>query len=331
VPVSGVGEELSTLASGGDAPWWAAMHQVDGIGAATMLRLARVFGSPAAALAAGRDELISRGGLSEVQAQQMQAARASLPSLRESIASLAKQGITLCALGDASYPERLLDLRSPPPLLYVRGELTAQDERAVAVVGTREPTPAGRRVARRLGRQFAERGFTIVSGLARGIDTAGHRGALAAGQGRSIAVLGCGLLRVYPPENGVLAAKIAARGCLMGEVPPDREVERRWLLARDRIQAALARAVIVVQAHPECGSLVTARQAVRCGRLLYAVPWEQPPFSAGWQQLQKLGARAIGAQDTGASGAGPALQRDPDAVAAEMDTAPITPSQQPLA
>jgi DNA processing protein len=303
---------------GGEALWWAAMHQVEGIGAATMLRLARLFGSPAGALEASAADLMSRAGLSQAQAQQMQAARGCLPALRDSLISMAKQGITLCALGDPLYPPGLLDLRSPPPLLYLRGELKADDERAVAVVGTREPTREGTRTARWLAQQLAERGFTIVSGLARGIDTAAHRGALAAGQGRTIAVLGCGLLRVYPPENGVLAAKIARRGCLVGEIPPDREVERRLLLARDRIQAALARAVIVVQAHPECGSMVTARHAVKCKRLLFAVPWEEASFSAGWHELRRLGARTI------------AAKADLDALAAEIDRAAQTPIQQPL-
>ncbi len=151
----------------------------------------------------------------------------------------------------------------------------------------------GAMLARRLARDFAGRGFTIVSGLARGIDTAGHRGALSTKEGRTIAVLGSGLLRVYPPENTVLASQLARRGALVSEVPPDTEVDRRLLLARDRIQAGLSRAVIVVRAHQECGSIVTAQHAVHCGRLLFGVPSEVPRFGAGWRRLQGLGARPI--------------------------------------
>jgi DNA processing protein len=294
------------------------MHQVEGIGAATMLRLARTFGSPAAAVQADPAALMSRGRLSAVQAEQMSAVRANLDALQEAISAMQERGISLCALGDPCYPGGLLALRNPPPLLYLRGDLRPDDERAVAIVGTREPTREGAWLAKWLARQLAERGITIVSGLARGIDTAGHRGALAAAQGRTIAVLGCGVLRLHPPENGVLAAQIARRGCLAGEIPPDREVERRFLLARDRIQAALSRAVIVAQAHRECGSMVTARHAVRCRRLLYAVPWTEEPFAEGWQRLQRLGARPV------------MRGTDLEALVAEIDATPRPSPQQSL-
>lgn len=148
-------------------------------------------------------------------------------------------------------------------------------------------------MAERLARGLAERGFAIVSGLARGIDTAGHRGALTAKAGRTIAVMGCGLCRIYPPENAGLGEAIVERGCLIAEVPPETEVDRRFLLARDRLQAALSLAVIVVQAHRECGSMVTAGHARYCRRLLLGVPWSVPPFSEGWQRLQKMGGLAV--------------------------------------
>jgi DNA processing protein len=234
------------------------------------------------------------------------------------IASWRAQGIELITIGDDGYPRALGDLRAPPPLLYLRGSLRPEDSRAVAIVGTRKPDRRGRAFARKLGYEFATRGFTIVSGLARGIDAAAHRGALRAEQGRTIAVLGCGLLRLYPPENALLANSIASHGCLAAEVPPDAEVETKLLLMRDRIQAALARAVIVVQAHGECGSIVTARHAVRCDRLLYGVPWEEPPFSEGWGTLRSLGARSL------------TLQSDLDAVAREVDAHDPRPQQPSL-
>ncbi|UCC67003.1 MAG: DNA-processing protein DprA [Armatimonadota bacterium] len=290
----GVGEERRRgKAAPEGALWWAALQEVEGVGAGTMLRLARVFGSAEGAVRASREELIARGGLSGEQADQVMGLRESAGRLRGRVQVWAEAGIELVGMDDARYPGGLRDLRSAPPLLYVRGTLIPEDARAVAVVGTREPSRAGARAARRLGRGLAERGFTIVSGLARGIDTAGHRGALAAEQGRTVAVLGCGLMQIYPPESGMLAARIAERGCLMAEVPPERRVDRRLLLARDRIQAALSRAVIVVQAHGECGSIVTARHARQCGRMLFAVAWEEPRFLAGWERLRELGARTI--------------------------------------
>lgn len=293
----------------GDAPWWAALSQVRGVGAATMLRLARVFGSAEAAATASREELVARGGLTAEQAAQVVALAASCEQFAARLSDWAGRGIALVTMSDPEYPRGLLELRSPPPLVYVQGTLLPGDARAVAIVGTRTPTPDGTREAARLARAFAARGFTIVSGLARGIDTAGHRGALEAEQGRTIAVLGSGLLRVYPPENVGLAGQITRRGALLAEVPPEASVDRRFLLARDRLQAALSVAVIVAQAPRNCGSLVTARYAVQCGRRLFGLAWDTPQHAEGWKALQKLGARPL----TGAT--------DLDAIAAELDTA----------
>jgi len=313
-----MGEQGVSRGRGGESFWWAALQQAPGVGAGTMLRLARLFGSPEAAVHASLDELRGRGKLSERQARAVLAVREEDALLRRRIEGWAAQGIELISMDDTRYPRALHDLRSPPPLLYVKGRLEPTDAQAVAVVGTRSPSRQGSAVARMLGQELARRGHTIVSGLARGIDTAGHRGALEAEQGRTIAVMGCGLLRVYPPENGLLAGKVAAAGCLMAEVPPETKVRKELLLARDRIQAALSRAVIVVQAHGECGSIVTARHAVRCRRVLYGVPWEEPPFSEGWEALRAMGARPL----TGDS--------DLDSVCAEIDGDSPAPPQERL-
>jgi len=240
---------------------------------------------------ASAEDLIARGLLTLSQAADLK--NIPMDSLRETIAAWSRAGIGLLAIGDECYPRSLLDLRTPPPLLYIQGDIRPEDARSVAVVGTRQPTGEGEGIATELAKEFAQRGFTIVSGLARGIDTAGHRGALAALNGRTIAVLGSGLLYVYPPENVGLAEAVASRGCVVAEVPPDAEVNGRFLLARDRIQAALSHAVIVVQAHRECGSIVTARHAVACRRLLFGVPWRGGPFAEGWEQLRKMGALPI--------------------------------------
>lgn len=316
--VSSERREVSGEGGGGDAVWWAALQRADGVGAATMLRLARAFGSPKAAVEAPPEDLRGRGGLTQDQAAQVGRAGEEIDALRAQLDAFTADGIRFVDIEDDGYPAALLDLRGPPPLLSVRGDLVPQDARAVAVVGTRRPDAEGARFARTIARELAERGFTIVSGLARGIDTAAHRGALDSASGRTIAVLGSGLMRIYPPENRSLAEAISRRGCLMSEVLPDTPVQRRLLLARNRIQAALSRAVIVVQAHRECGSLVTARQAEQCCRPLYAVPWPEHPFSEGWGSLQRLGARA--------------LQQafDFDRLAAEIDAAPLTSPQRRL-
>ena len=275
---------------GGDPVWWAALNQVEGVGPATMLRLARTFGSAEAAVAASRTDLIARGRLTAEQAAGVRRQSDSIAELRARIAAWERAGIRLLSMGDPGYPWRLLDLKTPPPLLYLRGSILPEDDRSVAIVGSREATSEGEAIAFELARGLAERGFTNVSGLAHGIDTAGHRGSLAAPSGRTLAILGSGLLRVYPPDNAGLAAEIANRGCLLAEVPPESEVNRRFLLARDRLQAALARAVIVVQARRECGSIVTATHALGCRRLLLATPWEEGPFAEGWRKLKSMGA-----------------------------------------
>ncbi len=301
---------------GEEVLWWAALNHVPGAGAATMQRLVRVFGSPRAAAHASAEELVSRGRLTSEQARALVALTSSPEELHERLQRYTQHGISVVSMDDPAYPRPLLDLANPPPLLYAQGSLLSTDIRAVAVVGTRAPQGRGTKLAESLAHAFASRGFAIVSGLARGIDTAAHRGALEVEQGRTIACLGCGLLRLYPPENVGLAARIARRGALVSEVPPETQVSRGLLLARDRLQAAMSRAVIVVQAPGRCGSLVTARHALQCGRLVFGVPWDKPPFSEGWEELQKLGARPI------------TVDADPDQLLLGIEETP--PSQPPL-
>lgn len=285
--VGGKGEHESP------AFWWAALQRATGFGAAGLLRMAAIFGSPWAALNASVEELMGLAGLSLARAERV-VAGANRPDLIErKIEEWKRNGIQLVCIDDEAYPSSLLDLRSPPPLLYVRGELAGGDERTAAVVGSRECSSEGAELAKWLAKGLAGYKFTIVSGLARGIDTAGHVGALESEEGRTVAVLGCGLLRIYPPENASLAERITDRGCLIAEVPPETEVAPGLLLARDRIQAGLSRAVMVAQSQWESGSMVTARYAVQSGRLLYGVPWREPPFSDGWARLWSMGARPI--------------------------------------
>jgi DNA processing protein len=194
--------------------------------------------------------------------------------------------------GDARYPA-LLGAIPAPPRLFVRGGLDAADALAVAIVGSRRPTPYGLAIAERLASELAARGVTIVSGLARGIDTAAHRGALAAG-GRTLAVLGCGLDVIYPPENTLLARAIEARGALVSQFAPGVPALAGHFPARNRTLAGLALGVVVVEAAERSGALITAGFAGDLGRETFAVPGRiTSPTSAGANRLIQDGAKLV--------------------------------------
>jgi DNA processing protein len=203
-------------------------------------------------------------------------------------------GISLVGRDDADYPRLLREIYDPPPVLYVRGALRADEGPAsVAVVGARAATPQGRALARRLARDLAAAGTTVVSGLARGIDAAAHRGALDA-SGRTVAVLGSGLDRVYPPENEALAAAIAEKGAVVSEFPLETTPYPSNFPKRNRIIAGWSKAVVVVEAAEKSGALVTARVALEEGRDVLAVPGHpSQPASAGCNQLIRDGAPLV--------------------------------------
>src|SRR5881397_2186176 len=194
--------------------------------------------------------------------------------------------------GDPNYPA-LLGAIPSPPTLYVRGAVTVDDALALAIVGARDATPYGVEVAERLAGELGARGVTIVSGFARGVDSAAHRGALDAG-GRTLAVLGCGIDVVYPPENARLANAIAARGALVTQFPPGTAPLPYHFPARNRTLAALVLGVVVVEAAARSGSLSTAGFAADLGREVYAVPGKiTSPTSAGAHRLLRDGARLV--------------------------------------
>src|SRR5881392_311792 len=194
--------------------------------------------------------------------------------------------------GDPNYPA-LLGAIPSPPTLYVRGAVTVDDALALAIVGARDATPYGVEVAERLAGELGARGVTIVSGLARGIDAAAHRAALDAG-GRTLAVLGCGIDVVYPPENARLADAVAARGALVTQFPPGTAPLPYHFPTRNRTLAALALGVVVVEAAERSGSLSTAGFAADLGREVFAVPGKiTSPTSAGVHKLLRDGARLV--------------------------------------
>jgi DNA processing protein len=208
-------------------------------------------------------------------------------------------GVQIVGIDAPEYPAWLCRTCDPPPVLFVRGRLVAgEGERAVAVVGSRAATPGGLALARALARDLAETGVTVVSGLARGIDTAAHRGALDA-RGRTVAVLGSGLARMYPEENAALAAAIACAGAVVSEFPLDTPPWKGNFPRRNRVIAGWGRAVVLVEAGAKSGALITARAALEEGREVMAVPGHpSQPAAEGTNALLRDGAALVrGAAD----------------------------------
>jgi DNA processing protein len=209
---------------------------------------------------------------------------------KDEIERARRLGVAVLTPVDPAYPPLLKGSADPPGALYVRGSLEADDRLAVAVVGARRATPYGLDLATRLGRDLAASGFTVVSGLARGIDAAAHRGALEGG-GRTLAVLGSGVDRIYPEEHAALAQSIAARGAVISEMPLGTAPKAGHFPLRNRIIASLGWGTVVVEAARDSGSLITANLALQEGRLVFAVPGlVGEPNAFGTNALLRAGA-----------------------------------------
>lgn len=285
-------------------PWLALTH-VPGLGGATLRRLLERFGSVEAILVADPAELAAVIRLRQETIAALQ--NLSLEAVEAELAALFEADITLLTWDDPDYPAALHDLPDPPPVLFLKGALLPQDERAVAIVGSRQASQPGIATARRLGEELAAAGLTVVSGLALGIDTAAHQGALDAARGRTIAVLGSGLNFIHPRGNCTLAEHISMRGALISEQRPEAPPRGAHLMARDRIIAALSRAVIVVEAGEKSGSLDTARRAQRLGRLVLACPG-----SPGTDALIQAGAELLDPQSLDPGALAERLRHPPD-------------------
>lgn len=251
------------------------------------------FGSAAGILAAPPGELGAVRGIGPALAAAI--ARLDAPrAAAEQRRLAASLGVAILTLEDPDYPERLRLIPDPPRVLYRLGSFLPQDGDGIAVVGARAATPYGLSVAERLGRELAAAGVTVVSGLARGIDGRAHRGALAGG-GRTVAVLGTGLDRIYPPEHRGLAGSVASDGALLSEFPFGAEPEPWHFPLRNRVISGLARAVVVVEAAERSGALGTADMALEQGREVFAVPGPiDAPTSAGTNRLIRQGAGLVG-------------------------------------
>ncbi|MDC0291873.1 DNA-processing protein DprA [Verrucomicrobiales bacterium] len=206
---------------------------------------------------------------------------------------LDEHGVSLLTIDSEDYPPALRKIYDPPFLLYMKGSILPADRHAIALVGSRRTTHYGTEAARRFGFQLANAGITIVSGLARGIDTAGHEAALAAG-GRTIAVLGSGIGNVYPAENQGLADKIAENGAVLSEFPVLYVPDKQSFPLRNRIVSGMSQGVLVAEAPERSGSMITAGQAMEQGRVVFAVPGPiDRPSSAGCHRLIQQGAKLV--------------------------------------
>ena len=271
-----------------------ALNLLPKIGPIRVRRLLERFESPERVLSAGRNELKSVEGIGAEMATQISSWEDHI-DLEEEKRRIADHDIHLVTLDDDDYPAALREIYDPPFLLYVKGTLLPRDRRAIGVVGSRRCTHYGSEAARKLSYQLAHAGITIVSGLARGIDTAAHEAALAA-EGRTIAVLGSGIGHIYPPENQALADRITedGNGAVISEFPVLYVPDRQSFPLRNRIVSGMSEGILVAEAPHRSGSLITASQALDQGRSVYAIPGPiDRDTSTGCNRLIQSGAKLV--------------------------------------
>lgn len=271
-----------------DKKYWIGFNLIKGIGAVRMQGLVAYFGDLESAWKADPAEL-ARAGLGAKLVERVLGARKQV-NLDQVWAKIEAQGIQIFTWQDESYPARLREIDQPPPVLYVRGEYLPDDVFAVAIVGTRKVTPYGRQVTEEIASFLAANGITIISGLARGVDVIAHQTALKAG-GRTLAVLGSGVDRIYPPEHRGLAEQMMTRGAIISDYAVGTPPDASNFPPRNRIISGLSLAVVVVEAAETSGALITAEFAAEQGREVFAVPGSiLAPQSKGTNKLIQNGA-----------------------------------------
>jgi DNA processing protein len=271
---------------------WLKLIRADGVGPTTFAKLIKYFGSAERVLGASVSELAKIDGVGFKTAERIAATRDKFDPAAE-LELAQKLGVWIINLDDKRYPPVLKQIYDPPPILYVKGSLTRQDNLAISIVGSRRCSLYGQEQSSRFAHFLASAGFTICSGMARGIDTSAHQGALSAA-GRTIAVQGCGLANIFPPENKRLFELIAESGACISELPLQYEPLSVNFPPRNRIIAGLALGTIVVEAALRSGALITARAALDYNREVMAVPGKiDSPLSKGAHQLIKQGAKLI--------------------------------------
>jgi DNA processing protein len=278
--------------SEGQALHWLALKLSPGLGTRLAARLAGVFGDPRAVFQASPSDL-EQHGVPPLVARMLSSSPAYEEAQRE-LERSRKFGCEIVVYSDARYPEILRQIFDPPVLLYCRGNLELLSAPAIAMVGARKPTPYGLAVAERLAADLASRGLVIVSGLARGIDTAAHKGAVEQGGGRTIGVLGCGIDQCYPSENKRLKAQMEEVGLVVSEFPIGSFAAPQNFPIRNRLISGLSLGVLVVEAAQYSGSLITARLALEQNRDVFCVPGNiTNKFSWGPNTLIKQGSKVV--------------------------------------
>lgn len=269
---------------------------VSGVGPRLRMALLEEFGTATAVLAAAPADLRRVQGVGAELTRRIAVAKDEIDVAGE-LALCAEHNIKILTDQDLAYPRMLREIHDPPGILFVRGEILPPDAIAIAIVGARHATHYGLAQAERLAGSLARTGITIVSGLARGIDAAAHRGALAAG-GRTLAVLGSGVLNMYPPEHAELADEIAAHGAVLSESPPRSPPLAGAFPQRNRIISGLSLGVVVVEASTQSGALISARHAMEQGREVFAVPGRvDSRVSRGCHRLIRDGAKLVETAD----------------------------------
>jgi DNA processing protein len=270
-----------------------ALNMLPTVGPVRLRKLLEVFREPQQILAAKRGELRKVEGIGKEVADQI-CNWESAVDLAVELQRIRDFGATVITQDSSSYPKSLREIHAPPIVLYVLGKLEQRDHHAIGIIGARRTTHYGMESAKRLAYQLAYAGLTVVSGLARGIDTAAHQGALAA-KGRTIAVIGSGLARLYPPENAALAEKIrSGNGAIVSEFSMEIEPDRQTFPMRNRIISGWSHGILVVEAGLNSGALITAAQALEQGRSVYAVPGHiNAPSAMGSNRLIQQGAKLV--------------------------------------
>ena len=274
---------------------WLELRAVKGLGPITYTRLINRFGSPEAIRGASFSALVSTGDLSPSLAASLQRPLSgqTQEQIQREIDAVEAGKFSILTLTDPHYPARLKTIADPPPVLYYTGDLQECDQPALAIVGARKGSHAGRAFTRQLSGDLAALGFTIVSGLARGIDAEAHEGALAVA-GRTWAVLGCGIDRTYPSEHNKLRRQIEQQGTVISEFSMGTSPQSYHFPQRNRVISGLSLGVIVAEASLKSGSLITARMAVEQNREVFAVPGNVThPLSQGPHRLIKQGAKLV--------------------------------------
>jgi DNA processing protein len=275
-----------------DREAYIALNMIEGIGPIKVQALIDALGSPQAVFDPAQSDLRMIKGIGEKLSETILTQRTQVDPQAE-MEKAEALGIHIVTPLDAEYPSALKTIHDPPLALYVRGEILPKDRHSLGMVGSRKCTSYGLSTADRLAYQLAQTGFTVVSGLARGIDTVAHQGALK-GKGRTIAVLGAAIDQLYPPENAELADAIAGSGAVISEYPLGRAADRQTFPYRNRIISGISMGVIVVEAGFKSGSLHTSDAAMEQGRSVFAVPGRiDSPSSKGTNHLIKNGAKLV--------------------------------------